>query len=86
MKRVLSVVLLMCVVALASNASAQIAGGNISGTVTDANGHYSFPVVTAGGDYTVTPSSTTSGIPPTEEATTAVPQAIASRFTIPSGS
>ena len=29
----------------------------ISNTATDANGQYSFPVVTAGGDYTVTPSS-----------------------------
>jgi hypothetical protein len=34
----------------------------------------------------VTPSLTTSGIPPTAEATTAVPHAIASRLTIPSGS
>ncbi len=32
------------------------------------------------------PSSTTSGMPPTAEATTAVPQAIASRLTMPSGS
>jgi hypothetical protein len=34
----------------------------------------------------VSPSATTSGIPPTRDAATAVPQAIASRFTIPSGS
>src|SRR6185312_1292828 len=34
----------------------------------------------------VTPSATTSGMPPTAEATTAVSQAIASRLTIPSGS
>ena len=34
----------------------------------------------------VTPSSTTSGMPPTREPTTAVPHAIASRFTMPSGS
>ena len=31
-------------------------------------------------------SATTSGMPPTLDATTAVPQAIASRFTMPSGS
>jgi endonuclease G len=30
----------------------------ISNTITDSNGQYSFPVVTAGGDYTITPSST----------------------------
>jgi hypothetical protein len=34
----------------------------------------------------VSPSATTSGMPPTREATTAVPQAIASRLTMPSGS
>ena len=34
----------------------------------------------------VTPSSTTSGMPPTREPTTAVPHAIASRLTMPSGS
>ena len=34
----------------------------------------------------MTPSSTTSGIPPTALATTAVSQPIASRFTMPSGS
>ena len=34
----------------------------------------------------VTPASTTSGMPPTREATTAVPHAIASRLTMPSGS
>jgi hypothetical protein len=34
----------------------------------------------------VSPSATTSGIPPTRDATTAVPHAIASRFTIPRGS
>ena len=34
----------------------------------------------------VSPSTTTSGMPPTAEATTAVSHAIASRFTIPSGS
>ena len=32
------------------------------------------------------PSATTSGMPPTREPTTAVPHAIASRLTIPSGS
>ena len=34
----------------------------------------------------VSPSATTSGMPPVFDATTAVPQAIASRFTMPSGS
>ena len=34
----------------------------------------------------VTPSSTTSGMPPVRVATTAVSQAIASRLTMPSGS
>ncbi len=34
----------------------------------------------------VSPLLTTSGIPPTADATTAVPQAIASRLTMPSGS
>src|SRR6476620_5809622 len=34
----------------------------------------------------VSPSATTSGMPPTFEATTAVPHAIASRLTMPSGS
>jgi len=34
----------------------------------------------------VTPSRTTSGMPPTRDPTTAVPHAIASRFTMPSGS
>ncbi|SKU32732.1 Uncharacterised protein [Mycobacteroides abscessus subsp. abscessus] len=34
----------------------------------------------------VTPSATTSGIPPTRDATTAVPHAMASRFTMPNGS
>ena len=32
------------------------------------------------------PSSTTSGMPPTRDPTTAVPQAMASRLTMPSGS
>ncbi len=40
----------------------------------------------AGTSRPVLPSSTTSGMPPTAEATTGVPQAIASRFTMPSGS
>jgi hypothetical protein len=41
----------------------------------------------SGGTRTpVSPSATTSGIPPTRDATTAVEHAIASRFTIPSGS
>ncbi len=34
----------------------------------------------------VVPSSTTSGMPPTRLATTAVPAAMASRFVIPNGS
>jgi hypothetical protein len=34
----------------------------------------------------VTPSSTTSGMPPTREATTALAQPMASRLTMPSGS
>ena len=34
----------------------------------------------------VSPSLTTSGMPPTRDATTAVPHAIASRLTMPSGS
>ncbi len=40
----------------------------------------------AGTSSPVVPSSTTSGMPPTLDPTTAVPQAMASRLTMPSGS
>src|ERR1043166_9060009 len=37
----------------------------LANTATDSNGHYLFPTVTAGGDYTVTPSSTSFTFSPT---------------------